>query len=389
VARLKPHFPSLGITRLGELTGLDPLAIPVAFATRPNSFSLSVNLGKGADRESALASAAMEAAEAAIAEMLPAQRRQASAQDLRRQGAPILDLTRIARCQPDRLAPDAPLDWVEGFDLVSGQAIWVPWGLVGLDYRSAAAGHHDAFEVSTDGLASGNVTAEAVLHGIYELIERDAHALLEMLPQQPLSERLCDLGPLGSGRLLSLIKAVERVGLSLRLLDMTTDIPVPAFMAVLAPSHVLDDAASAIFCTGCGCHASPERAILRAVTEAVQARVALVAGARDDFQSTSYRSIAGLPEFSAWRKASPIRHPLALQRGSGVSSQATIGEAIENLLDKLLAAGIDLVIVVKLACAIPAISVVRVIIPDLQIPLHGTRTQISTRGLAQLVKFQP
>src|SRR5262245_10838905 len=47
--RIKPHFASLGITRLGEITGLDSLGIPVALATRPNSFSLSVNLGKGRD----------------------------------------------------------------------------------------------------------------------------------------------------------------------------------------------------------------------------------------------------------------------------------------------------------------------------------------------------
>ena len=63
LARLAPHFARLGITRVGELTGLDELGLPIAFATRPNSFTLSVSLGRGLDRDSALISAAMEAAE--------------------------------------------------------------------------------------------------------------------------------------------------------------------------------------------------------------------------------------------------------------------------------------------------------------------------------------
>ena len=60
----------------------------------------------------------------------------------------------------------------------------VPWALVGLDHRPGAAGYHDAFEVATDGLASGNMLAEAVLHGLCELVERDAYAQLELMPAQ-------------------------------------------------------------------------------------------------------------------------------------------------------------------------------------------------------------
>ena len=37
LSRIRPLFPALGITRVGLLTGLDTIGIPVAFATRPNS----------------------------------------------------------------------------------------------------------------------------------------------------------------------------------------------------------------------------------------------------------------------------------------------------------------------------------------------------------------
>jgi YcaO-like protein with predicted kinase domain len=70
-AAIKPHFAELGITRVGLLTALDLLEIPVAFATRPNSYTLSVFQGKGIDEDAAMTSAAMEAVETRVAEMQP------------------------------------------------------------------------------------------------------------------------------------------------------------------------------------------------------------------------------------------------------------------------------------------------------------------------------
>ena len=57
-----------GITRLGRLTGLDRIGIPVWTATRPNATNLSVSQGKGVDDAAAAVSAVMEAAEMAAAE---------------------------------------------------------------------------------------------------------------------------------------------------------------------------------------------------------------------------------------------------------------------------------------------------------------------------------
>lgn len=390
VAGLKPYFPALGITRLGDLTGLDRLGIPVAFASRPNSFSLSVSLGKGVDGESAFASAAMEAAETAIAERLPDEHIHTSINELLAKGETIVDLARLARCHPQRLEVDTAIDWVEGTDLVSGQSVWVPWGLVGLDHRLALSRHHDAFEISTDGLASGNTAAEAVLHGIYELIERDAHALLELMPQNLLRQRFCDAGFLGNERLQDLQKSIRQANLTLRLIDMTTDLQVPAYMALISPSHAVEnDASTPTFCAGCGCHMNSQWAVIRALTEASQARLALLAGARDDFQAKHYRVIEGTPRTLPWQDLVPARcQALSPTRSKALPKRPTFAESIETLLTNLVAAGIEQVIVVELKSKIPGISVVRVVTPDLQIPLHGTRTQITCRGLAQLVRFE-
>jgi ribosomal protein S12 methylthiotransferase accessory factor len=47
LARVRPLAARMGITRLGNITGLDQIGIPVAIAVRPNSRSVSVSQGKG------------------------------------------------------------------------------------------------------------------------------------------------------------------------------------------------------------------------------------------------------------------------------------------------------------------------------------------------------
>src|SRR5205823_9799418 len=75
LARVRPHMTRMGITRLGNITGLDRIGIPVAIAVRPNSRSVSVAQGKGFDLPQAMASALMEACEGFHAEEIgPCQR---------------------------------------------------------------------------------------------------------------------------------------------------------------------------------------------------------------------------------------------------------------------------------------------------------------------------
>src|SRR6516165_3783534 len=68
LARVRPLTARMGITRLGNITGLDRIGIPVAVAVRPNSRSVSVSQGKGLDLAQAVASALMEAIEGFHAE---------------------------------------------------------------------------------------------------------------------------------------------------------------------------------------------------------------------------------------------------------------------------------------------------------------------------------
>ena len=71
LARIRPHLPKAGITRIADITDLDTLEVPVAVAIRPASGTLAVEGGKGITREAAFASAAMEGIERYVAEEAP------------------------------------------------------------------------------------------------------------------------------------------------------------------------------------------------------------------------------------------------------------------------------------------------------------------------------
>lgn len=72
-----------------------------------------------------------------------------------------------------RPAADRPLSWVEGFSLTRNQSTWVPANMVHLLYQPLTT--HDRFEqCPVSGYACGNTLEEAILNGIYEVVERDA-----------------------------------------------------------------------------------------------------------------------------------------------------------------------------------------------------------------------
>ena len=78
---------------------------------------------------------------------------------------------------PERLLPpdaplpaDRPIHWLEGRSWPSGAPIWIPLDAVSL---GGDAPDLPAIGRSTNGLASGNCSDEALFHAICELVERD------------------------------------------------------------------------------------------------------------------------------------------------------------------------------------------------------------------------
>ncbi|MGR9215490.1 YcaO-like family protein (plasmid) [Rhizobium leguminosarum] len=378
LAAVRPHLREFGITRVGLLTALDVLNIPVAFATRPNSHTLSVFQGKGIDNDAAMTSAAMEAVETRIAEIAPADLTQATIDSMRAERAAMIDLDNVARCAPDEIG-SKPIPWCTGLDILSGSSVLVPWWLVGLDHRGERP---PGFEQSSDGLASGNTPSEAVLHGLCELVERDAWALTQLKSPERLKESRVDPASFGDAVIDVMTDRITRAGMKLLLLDMTTDIGVPAFLAVIMPGNLSDrvDARWSHVCGGCGCHPDPVRAALRAITEAAQSRLTAIAGSRDDFSPRIYQRLD---------RSAAMQQVVELCEGDGRMRAfhdrhrrpATIQDTIAHISDRLAATGIEQIIVVPFPHRSLPISVVRVIVPGLEVDISGQYIQLGMRAV--------
>ncbi len=281
--RLRPLLAPMGITRVGVLTGLDRVGLPVAMATRPNSRALAVSQGKGATVAGAKVSAIMEAAEGFHAETVRGPLFRAAAAELDGAVDPRA-LPRAAGGDDDDVER-ARLLWIAGVDLATGETRYVPFELVHTDYTVPLA-EPARFQATTNGLAAGNVALEAQLHALYELIERDAVACWRARGG-PFggAGRALDLADLDAPELAPLVAQLAAAELELAVWDVTSDIGVAVCVALAAPRGA---AATSEPELGVGCHLDPEVALARALSEAAQTRLTRISGARDDFEPSSY-----------------------------------------------------------------------------------------------------
>ena len=89
--------------------------------------------------------------------------------------------------------------WVEAQELFAAAQLWVPFELVSVDFTQLPPTGAALFQATTNGLASGNTWLEAVLHGLYEVVERDAVALWRASTAPAQDARAVDLGSVDAG----------------------------------------------------------------------------------------------------------------------------------------------------------------------------------------------
>ena len=283
LARLRPMLPRLGVTRIGVLTGLDIVGIPVAAVYRPNSRSIAVHQGKGRTPASAKVSAVMEAVECWHAENADPPLRLGSVGEIARHGPAVA---------PDRLpltgAGDAATDrflWAEADDLVSGTRLWVPYELVSADFTVPPPAGFGSFRQTTNGMGAGNSRIEATLHAIYEVVERDAVALWHAASPARQARSCIDLAGIDGPESQWMLAQFAAASVALRVWDVTTEIGLPAFLALACDEHGVAGVEPEF---GSACHASADVALAGALAEAAQSRVTRISGARDDYLPESF-----------------------------------------------------------------------------------------------------
>lgn len=360
VARLQPHLADLGITRVADVTGLDHVGLPVVSVCRPNARSVTVAMGKGLDQASARASGLMEAAEIAHAERIGAPLRLQPAREL---GATARLIDPLPPPPPGArpLDPDDDCLWIEGLDLIALAPVWVPLEAVHANFAPPPLPGSGAFRVSTNGLASGNHPLEALAHALFEVIERDCTARWYRLDRHARAATRLDLASVEDATARSVLDRLAAGGFEVAVWETTGPVGLASFYCLL----VDPGAALAHPGEGAGCHPARQVALLRALLEAAQVRLAYVVGVRDDIEPFDYAG-SNL-EARRRRVRALMAGPPARRRFAEAPDRetATVFEDVADARARLLAAGVRTAALVDLTWPAIGIPVVRVVVPEL------------------------
>ncbi len=372
--------PTVGLTRLADITGLDRIGIPTFAGYRPQAPTLAASAGKGFTTIAAQVSAGMEAVEIWHAENLTLEVVLASHRELATDELTVarehLPLTKHSLFDPTRTEA-----WVWGWDIVTQRQVAVPYACVSMgnnDYRPTD--RWMPFAAGSNGLAGGNHILEAVAAALYEVVERDAIAC-ERVAGTAMDRRV-DLTTISDSLVQSLIDQYNAAGVTPYLFDCTVDTAVPTYMAIVADRL---DPSLGLY-RGYGAHLDPHIAMIRALTEAAQARLVLLAGSRDDYFGRDQR----LNRFSGDARMTSLDDLPAHARADSHPAAATdaFHSDIHAVVQRLTDAGLSSVIVVDLSRPDLGIPVARVVVPELEgyvfdHYLAGPRARAHSRRMAE------
>ena len=349
-----------GVTRIADITDLDRIGIPIYTAIRPTAEEGAVSIygGKGITKEHSKASAMMEAFERYSAE---------------RQDSDDAIIAKIDEIEGNYIDPkslnlpkelekkditDLKLEWSLAKDIVSNEDHYIPTNAIFHPYKYPVS----LFKSNTNGLASGNVLEEAILHGIFEVIERDAWSIFELTHK---NYAQIDIDSIESDVINESIDKFESNGIKIKLMDFTADIKIPT-IAASADDTVTKDAG--LLTLGMGTHLDPEVAILRALTEVAQSRATQINGAREDTVRADFAREAGYERMKRINKyyfrQEDEKIPLSSIENKSTTS---ITEDLKIVEEELMANDLDKILYYDLTRPELDVSVVRVIIPEMEI----------------------
>lgn len=354
-----------GITRIADITDLDRIGLPIYTAIRPTAEdgAISIYGGKGITKDHAKASAMMEGFERYSAEKQDCDEViVANINEISENGDYINPVSlNLPKDFKKESLEAIQLEWSLAKDIVSGEEFYVPTNAVYHPYL------HDnnvqsLFKSNTNGLASGNVIEEAILHGMLEVIERDAWSIFELTHK---NYAQIDLDSIESETVNDIIEKFESEGIKIKLMDFTADVKIPT-IAASADDTVTKDAG--LLTLGMGSHLDPEVAILRALTEVAQSRATQINGAREDTVRADFAREAGYERMKRINKFY-FKDEEEKIKLSDIENKSTssITKDIEIVKNELMANDIEKILYVDLTRPELDVSVVRVIIPEMEL----------------------
>ncbi|WFN34368.1 YcaO-like family protein [Methanogenium sp. S4BF] len=213
----------MGIAELLDITRKDRLGIPVWCTIRPRERLGKVTAGAGMTETDARCAAMMGTVERYCSSYSAGLMDIASYEEV--------GLTRAV--DPEELIlPRKPefgekLHWVAGQDILHDERVYIPANAVYHPYDPIGMANQ-LFRSDPNGLGAGNVPEEAIIHGIYEVIERDALSRAEK--NHSLGKRLVPEEGTPAETLMETF-AAEDIEVTMWFLDDSYGIPTVAAVA--------------------------------------------------------------------------------------------------------------------------------------------------------------
>lgn len=354
-----------GITRIADITDLDRIGLPIYTAIRPTAEDGAVSIygGKGITKDHAKASAMMEGFERYSAERQDIDETIiASLSEIEEFGEYIDPKSlNLPKEFEKKDISDLSLEWSKSIDLISNREYYIPTNAIYHPYISKDDSQ-SLFKSNTNGLASGNILEEAILHGIFEVIERDAWSIFELTHK---NYAQIDISSIENEIIIDIIEKFESEGIKIKLMDFTADIKIPT-IAASADDTITKDAG--LLTLGMGTHLDPEVAILRALTEVAQSRATQINGAREDTVRADFAREAGYERMKRINKFY-FRDEEEQIKLSDIENKSTpsITRDIEIVKDELVSNDIQKILYSNLTRPELDVSVVRVVIPEMEL----------------------
>jgi oxazoline/thiazoline synthase len=164
---------------------------------------------------------------------------------------------------PRRLDRETVIPWTPVWSVDAERFRYLPTELCYAHFHhpSLAGGRYCLAD--SNGNAAGNTMEEAILQGFFELVERDSVAIWWY---NRVSRPGVDLSSFADGFIDELVREYGQLGRRVWVLDLATDLGVPAFAAI---SRRVDGGPEEI-CWGFGAHVEARIGVLRALTEMCQ-----------------------------------------------------------------------------------------------------------------------
>ncbi len=352
----------IGVSRFANISGLDRIGIPAYNAIRPDLEGSSVQHGKGLTPEAAKISAAMEAIERHHGANINLPSFRLSYRELSKKYHTI-PIDRLPLAKHSLFNVSRPERWLTGWDMVNQEEVALPLAVVQLT-KIAEPGELDSFQVSSNGLAAGTDFVEAVSQALFEVIERDAvtcHIMAIQAAGTVFPLKRVRLETIDDPEVKAVLAKIEAARITPYLYDCEVDTMVPTYKCYLI-DRVLPYKG---VCYGMGASLDPVVAMMRAITEAAQARAVFSAGCRDVFFHDQFllnNIYDNRHVFELMERQKPVE--VAARKKSEATS--SFEGDIQVCMEKLGKVGLNRVIVVDLTRPQWGIPVVKVIVPGLE-----------------------